>query len=230
MKLIDLTLELKDGMQTFPGHPALSIKVQSSFENSKERYLPPCNGFESRFISFSDHSGTHVDAPLHFIANGQSVTDMDIYKLMGTALLLDVSELKRPEEAVTKDILEEAERKQGVYVEKEDIVLIKTWKKGWGEAGFFEAKALSACAGEWLSNKQVNVVGIDLPNIDVNENMRRDVHMNLLSKNIYIVENLVNLELVPRTSRFIFIGIPLKLSNATASPIRALAMLDAQII
>lgn len=230
MKYIDLTLELYDGLRTYSSHPPVEIKEQSTFENSRSRYVEPCIGFESRMLSFSDHSGTHVDAPLHFIKDGESTEKMDISKLLGTALLLDVTPFKKPSEPVTREMLEEAEIRQGIYVEKGDIVLIRTWEGNWGDDGFFDAQALSPCAGKWLADKEIHVVGIDLPNIDIHHNMKREVHLEILGKKIYIVENLINLDKLPAYSRFIFMGIPLRLKNATASPIRALAILDAQFI
>ncbi len=230
MRLIDLTLELYDGIQTYRSHPPIAIKEQSTFLSSGERYIEPCEGFESRMISFPDHSGTHVDAPLHFIRNGASTEKMQIEKLLGSALLLDVSNMKRPDEPVTKEMLEQAERDQGLYVEEGDIVLVRTWKGEWGAEGFFDAEAFASCAGKWLAEKKINVIGLDLPNIDQNSNMKREVHMELLAQNIYIVENLVHLDQVPTHSRFVFMGMPLKLRDATASPIRALVVLDAQFI
>jgi arylformamidase len=230
MKIIDLTLELHDGLITYAGHPPIQIKEQSTFESSKKRYIHPCEGFESRLISFSDHSGTHVDAPLHFIKGGDSAENIPVEKMFGEALILDVSNLKRPDEPVTKELLEEAEQKQGVYVEKDDIVLIRIWSKKWGDEGFFEALALDESAGKWLADKKVRVVGLDLPNVDVNHNMHRGVHLDLLGNHIYIVENLINLDQLPNHSRFMFFALPLKLKNATASPVRAVAVLDAQLI
>jgi len=230
MNYIDLTLELYDGLTTYKSHPPISIKPSATFESTGHRYEPPCLGFRSSMISFSDHSGTHVDAPSHFMKDGISAEAMDVSKLLGSALVLDVTPWKMPEQPVTADMLAEAEKTQGLYVEEGDIVLIRTWRGEWGEDGFFEAKALEASAGKWLAERNIGVVGLDLPNIDVHDNMKREVHLELLDKGIYIVENLVNLDKLPKLSRFIFMGMPLKLRGATASPIRALAILDAQFI
>jgi kynurenine formamidase len=230
MNYIDLTLELYDGLTTYKSHPPISIKPSATFETTGHRYEPPCLGFRSSMIAFSDHSGTHVDAPSHFLQDGASAEALDVRKLLGSALVLDVTPWKKPDEPVTAEMLKEAEKKQGLYVEEGDIVLIRTWTGQWGDEGFFEAKALDASAGKWLAERNIYVVGLDLPNIDVHDNMKREVHLELLAKDILIVENLVNLDKVPTHSRFIFMGMPLKLRGATASPIRALAILDAQFI
>ena len=228
MNIIDLTLEVYDGLQTYASHPPISIAEQSTFESSKDRYVPPSEGFESRMLTFSDHSGTHVDAPIHFIRNGETASDMAIERLIGSGWLLDVSDTKRPDEPVTREMLEKAEHDQGITVNG-SIVLVRTRKGEWGDASFFEEKAFAKSGGEWLVEKNVAVVGLDLPNLDINDNMTREVHMDVLGSNIYVVENLVNLGQLPADRPFTFVGLPLKLKNATDSPIRAVALVDTEI-
>jgi kynurenine formamidase len=179
-------------------------------------------------LKFSDHSGTHIDAPLHFIRGGQSTDEMELGRMIGDGLLLDVSDFKKPDEAVTREMLERAEQQQKVFVKENDIVLVRTRKGQWGEEGFFQEHSFDRSAGDWLVEKRVNMIGLDLPNIDVNDNMKREVHMKVLGSGIYIVENLINLESLPKDQYFQFIALPLKLENATASPIRAIAMLKNQ--
>ncbi|MBY7144536.1 cyclase family protein [Virgibacillus sp. NKC19-3] len=226
MKLIDLTLELYDGLQSFKSHPPFEIKEHSTFENSGHRYISPCKGFESRLITFSDHSGTHIDAPVHFIEGGETASDMTLDNTMGEAVFLDVSDFKSQDEAVTDAMMKSAEEKQGIQVRENDIVLVRTRKGTWGDENFDEAKSFAKSAGEWLTNKKVKTVGLDLPNIDVNDNMKREVHMEVLGKNMYIVENLINLEKLPKQRRFQFQALPIKMKNATASPVRAIAFVD----
>lgn len=57
MNIIDLTLELHHGLRTYASHPSVSIAEESTFETSKDSYIPPAEGFESRMLTFSDHSG-----------------------------------------------------------------------------------------------------------------------------------------------------------------------------
>ncbi|KOY84145.1 cyclase family protein [Lysinibacillus macroides] len=225
MKIIDLTLEIFDGLVSYTSHPPIAIQAESTFENSGHRYTAPCEGFESRFLRMSDHSGTHIDAPIHFIRDGESTAEMDLTKTYGAAVVLDVSSIKAPYEPVTADILTKAEQRQGITVQPGDIVLVRTRTAQWGEGDFFAEHAFATCAGDWLLEKQVKCIGLDLANIDVHDNMKREVHLKLLSAPIYIVENLVNLEQLPLHERFTFMALPLKLKNATASPVRAVAFI-----
>src|SRR4051812_27676596 len=107
MKLIDLSLEIYDGLRSYTSHPPIAIAEESTFENSGHRYVAPCEGFESRMLKMSDHSGTHIDAPLHFMRDGESTAEMDLSKAYGEAVLLDVSDFKDPFQAVTREMLEE---------------------------------------------------------------------------------------------------------------------------
>lgn len=225
MKIVDLTLEIFDGLVSYTSHPPIVIQPESTFDNSGHRYTAPCEGFESRFLRMSDHSGTHIDAPIHFIRGGESTAEMDLTKTYGQAVLLDVSSVKAPDEPVTADMLTKAEQRQGIKVQPDDIVLVRTRTAQWGEDGFFTEHAFATCAGDWLLERQVKCIGLDLANIDVHDNMKREVHLKLLSAPIYIVENLVNLEQLPLHERFTFMALPLKLKNATASPVRAVAFI-----
>jgi arylformamidase len=225
MKIVDLTLEIYDGLVSYTSHPPIAIQEESTFENSGHRYQAPCEGFESRFLRMSDHSGTHIDAPLHFIRGGESTAEMDLTKACGEAVLLDVSSFKEPQQAVTGEMLTEAEQRQDITVQPGDIVLVRTRTAKWGENDFFTEHAFAPCAGDWLLEKEVKCIGLDLANIDVHDNMKREVHLKLLSVPIYIVENLVNLEQLPLNERFTFMALPLKLKNSTASPVRAVAFL-----
>ncbi|MDQ0879235.1 cyclase family protein [Peribacillus sp. V2I11] len=202
MKIIDLTLELYDGLVTNNDLPAIGIKDEPLEHKGKYDSLP--KGYRSKLISFYDHSGTHVDVASHYSENGESVDTINLKNMFGDALILDVSMLKATHEPVTKDLLEEAELRQGVYVEKDDIVLIRTWGKSWGEEGFFEAQALDDSVAQWLIEKQIHIVGLDLPNADLNQDSESRFHQKLLNNDIYIVENLVNLEKLPKHSRFLF--------------------------
>ena len=79
-------------------------------------------------------------------------------------------------------------------------------------------------AANYLSNKKINAVAIDGPNIDSGINLDFSVHKILLKNNIIIIENLCNLNRINKKI-FKLIAIPLKLYRASGSPIRALAII-----
>ncbi|HSC69875.1 MAG TPA: cyclase family protein, partial [Candidatus Methylomirabilis sp.] len=91
MKIIDLTMELADGVQTHPAHPRCVVIEFASHPATAPRFRPPCQGFASRILMFSDHIGTHVDSPFHFIPAGGTIESVPLDRLVGPAIRLDVS-------------------------------------------------------------------------------------------------------------------------------------------
>ncbi|MGC8622240.1 MAG: hypothetical protein ACP5U0_10025, partial [Caldisphaera sp.] len=95
--------------------------------------------------------------------------------------------------------------------------------------GFFSCQGLDVEAAEFLLKKKIKLVGINLRMFDIVGNKHRPLHMLFLNNETPLIENLVNLEKLPKNSPFLFVGLPLNLKSATASPIRAIAILDSKI-
>lgn len=97
MKIIDLTYDLENNMITYnaPWHPKFLIEQLARI--NKE-------GRETRRVTFGTHTGTHIDAPRHFIENGGTVENISISKLIGPVQIVDFSYLKE-EEPVTLDMI-----------------------------------------------------------------------------------------------------------------------------
>jgi arylformamidase len=209
MPIIDLTMELQDGTATHPAHARCVVLDFSSHAVSAPRFKPPCQGFASKILMFSDHIGTHVDSPFHFIPTAGTIESVRPEQLIGPAVCLDVS-AKRPDEAVTPEMLESAERAAGARVERGDILL---------------CPGLNRAAAEWVAARGVKVLGCDLATPDDPRDMVRPVHLILLGQGILIIEHLVNLDQLP-IPRFQFVGLPLRIKGATGSPIRAVAIIQ----
>ncbi|BCJ86286.1 cyclase family protein [Effusibacillus dendaii] len=222
MKVVDLTVQLYDGLTSYPTHPKFVAMDHITHDFSKPRYIPPCEGYASKIFIMSDHGGTHMDAPYHFFKEGLTIDQIPLEASMGQAVLIDVSD-KEPEQPVTRNMVEEAVRKNQLEVREGDIVLFRCWPGEWNGPGFHDCKSLDASVGDWIVEKKLKAIGLDLPNADINENMQRSVHLALLSRNILIIENLTNLQNLSK-KRFYFIGTPLNLRGMTGSPIRAIAI------
>ena len=95
------------------------------------------------------------------------------------------------------------------------------------EAEFYFSKnpGLAVSAAKYLVSKKINLVAIDSPSIDLGSDLKFSVHHILAKNNILIVENLANLEKI-NSDKFHLITSPLKLKNATGSPIRAFGFID----
>jgi len=224
MRIFDLSQKLYDGLTTHPSHPRVIINNFVGHEFTAPRYKPPCKGFATKQLLISDHAGTHVDAPTHFHADSESIDQQPLDIFFGEAILLDVSD-KEIHKPVDLKLVRQTLQRDRLDVHPGDIVLIRAWSGGWEEDDFHRANGLTIDAAQWLRDRGMKAVGIDLGNIEDNADMTRRVHVYLLQEKIPIYENLSNLGLLP-TKRFLFFGFPLNLKDCTGSPVRAVALVD----
>jgi len=232
-RIVDLGLDLAAGLRTWDVKPPFTILP---YMTARTFAL----GFNTKLLIMEDHTGTHVDATLHFYdgefrsPRGRSIAELPLEKLIGDAVLIDVSD-KDPHEPVSKRLLEARAADQDVQIRRGDIALVRFWSKPWGEPmdEFLDARGLELDACEWLLEQGVKAVGVDHANLEGKlaqefGNLEAPGHVLFLhpSREIPIMENLVNLDRIGRT-RFRFAALPLKMHGATGSPIRAVAILDA---
>lgn len=222
MKVVDLTVPLYDGLQSYVAHPKVTIYDYVTHSFSAPRYKPPAKGFATKLMIISDHMGTHLDAPFHFVEGGKTIDEVSVTDTFGEAVLIDVSD-KPEDQAVTVEMLEEKLQATNETIKEGDIVFIRTWPHEWNAPGFHHYEVLDEAAAHWLADKKVKSVGVDAPNIDTGVDMRRPCHMALLPKGIGIMENVANLDQLSKT-RFFFMGLPLLVKGLSGSPIRAVAI------
>lgn len=174
----------------------------------------------------------------------------DLFKVHGAetidpifrrAVLLDVARIRKvealePAYEVTVADLEAAEAASGTSIEAGDVVLVRTgWASFWSDSPRYlglnsaGAPGPGVAAGRWLAERKPFSVGSDTSAFEVmnHHNITLEVHMILIAQNgIHIIENL-NLEELSREARgaFAFVALPVRISGATGSPIRPLALL-----
>lgn len=202
MKYIDLTRTFTDTMPVYPGDPIPEL-VQIT-DLHKE-------GYTDYKITTGMHVGTHIDAPLHMLDGGKRIPDISVEKFFGRGCLIDA----RGKSIVGVEVLD------GVSVRNGDIVLIMT---GFSEKfGQFDYYTGYPELSEEFANKMIDcgvkIVGIDTPSPD---RPPFKVHKLLLGKEILIIENLANLELLLGAAEFEIFALPAKL-NTEAAPARVVA-------
>ncbi|MHC1693520.1 MAG: cyclase family protein [Sphaerochaetaceae bacterium] len=220
--IIDLTIPLKDGLKMLGTFPPVAIKDFFTFENTRDRYVPPCQGCKTTLISLIDHIGTHVDSPVHFISGGKDISQLPVDAYMGDAVFLDVSE-KDHSEAITADMLRKHFAQLNLIVNPGKILLLRCTRKKWSEEGFLTVHTLSEDAAYLIVHMGFKAVGIDCMAVDSLEDLRRPAHMVLLSHEVVIIEGLNNLWEIG-SSECHFIALPLKLEGASGSPVRAICI------
>ena len=215
-KYIDLTLPI-DG--------AFRFKVDFKRDLSHEKDRAQATSFQ-----ISAHAFTHLDAPLHMVANGKSIDLFPVEYFIGDAVLLDIP--KGKSEAITASDMEKA----GKMARDGDIVLIRTgWlEKMWGKEGYDDCPYLTKDAAEWLVRLKARIAGYDF----VEDYSVRDFHRkgrinpeDLVVHQILLRNGVLNLEYVNNLSkvlrpRFKIIALPLPLKGCDGSLTRVVAVED----
>lgn len=213
MKPIDLTLTISDRLPTFPGSPRPQFIPW-------ERIIP--DGYNLELLFLSSHSGTHMDAPYHFLKRGDTIEKIPLARLVTDAILIRLK--KAADCAISKKDILHFESKNGKIPDNSTVIFSTGWSKRLGEKSYFEKNpGLAVDAARYLTSKKTNLIGIDSPSIDLGTDTKFSVHHILAKNDVLIVENLTNLEKI-KTTHFKFVALPLKLKNATGSPVRAMAV------
>lgn len=213
MKPIDLTLTISQSIPTFPGSPKPQFILWSTLKE---------NGYNLELLFLSSHTGTHLDAPYHFVKNGAKIHQISLDRLLGNGILIKIKKGKN--KAISKNDLISFERKNGNIPKYSSVFFHTGWQKNLKSDYYFtDNPGLSESATKYLISKEINLVGIDSPSIDLGKDKTFSVHKILAKNNILIVENLSNLNKIS-SEQFDFIILPLKLKDATGSPVRAIAI------
>jgi len=215
MKIVDLTLTVSDKIPTFPGSPQPSF---IPWENVKE------DGYNLELLFLSTHTGTHMDAPYHFLEKGAKIHEISLKKLVSEAVL--IKSKKKDGESITKTDIQKFEKKHGKITSFSSVIFYTGWQKNLQKKYYFTKNpGLSVSAAKYLASKKVSLVGIDSPSIDLGTDSKFSVHQIFAKKGILIVENLANLDKI-KSPKFHLVVLPLKLKNATGSPVRAIAFVE----
>ena len=207
----DLTHLICPDMPMYPGEP--QPEFQPFFKLGKDRVNL------TRLI-MSSHTGTHSDAPTHFISDGISVDKIPLQTFIGEAVVLDVS-MKSIGEGVTNIELDSYSK----IVKAGDIILLYTgtsdhWNKDKDIRQNFTY--LEPSAAEWIVNHQIKCIGIDSFSVEKFGFKEGLAHKMLLSNNIGIIEGLnVNMKQC-LGKRMFLVCLPLFLGGIDGSPARAI--------
>ena len=215
MKIIDLTLTVSDKIPTFPGSPQPNL---IPWENIKE------DGYNLELLFLSSHTGTHIDAPHHFLEKGAKIHEISLKKLVSEAAL--IQSRKGSGQSITKTDIQKFEKKSGKIDGFSSVIFQTGWQRNLQKKYYFTKNpGLSVSAAKYLASKKISLVGIDSPSIDLGTDRKFSVHQIFAKKGMLIVENLANLNKI-KSPKYHLVVLPLKLKNATGSPVRAIAFVE----
>ncbi|MEJ7841330.1 MAG: cyclase family protein [Rubrobacter sp.] len=218
---IDLSHTLEEGIPAWPTHARFSSTI---YESQELGDVATHHG-----LTISEHTGTHMDAPLHFVPEGPAHYGTDgipLERLAGRAAKIEATDLG-PDDLLTVDHIASWEREHGP-IERGDRVLVRYgWDERWttgleGRRFLEDWPGLSGGAAEYLVGKGIALVGCDTLAVDAAGSPENPAHHALLGNEVYIVENLKNLDRLPPFS--LFLALPLKIKGGSGSPVRAVAL------
>jgi kynurenine formamidase len=230
MQFIDLSRELYHRTPTHPSHPPIVMGVWNDHNEIKQA---GATRFTSKAyaLSLSDHAGTHVDAPCHFNPDPKapSIDQVPLENFYTEAICLDLSHVSLRHE-ITVPEMEQALRQSGQTIKARDTVLIEMGvnKRLWGTPSYLhDFPGLHVDAVHWLADRQILMFGVEAVSPAPEGEANFKAHMACAARGITHMECLWNLDKLVGKGRFRFVGFPLKIRGGTASPIRAVAILDA---
>jgi arylformamidase len=206
---IDITRPLREGMPVWPGDPEFRLT----------RFCAMAQGEIANVsaVSMSLHTGTHVDAPLHYLAEGDSLDALPVDALMGWARVLNFGQ-GRPIRATD---LESAGIRSGERILLKTAVEDALEEIDPQEGGFrADLAAVAPDAARYLAASSVRAVGIDALSIGPFGGEGDETHRILLGAGIWVMEGL-DLRGVP-AGEYELICLPLRVAGADGAPARAL--------
>lgn len=233
-RLIDLSYDFSD--KTVYWVTAKEFEKETVAEGMTEK------GFYYSAYNFStaEHGGTHIDAPIHFAENRQTVDQIPLENLIGPAVKINVAEKTAADRDYRIGVgdLTAWEKKNG-QIPPRSIVLLETGfgkfypdkEKYLGTAGRGEEAVkdlhfpgLAPEAARWLAGeRQIRAVGIDTASIDHGQSEDFQSHVILMKENIPAFENVANLDQLPAAG-FQIIALPMKIKAGSGAPLRIVAI------
>jgi len=222
-RLIDLTRRLEPGIPSYPTHPKYFHMQWCSLGDPAEMNQ----------LVLGEHTGTHIDAPSHFVRDGsparKHIDELSLKGFLGRALTMRFGPFEPRDQFVTRADIESWEREH-TPVREGDIVLIDfQWAHRWtlipeGFAFLERWPGLSRDAAEYLRDREVSIVGTDCISLDPGDGGGGELgaHYTLLPAGVLIMENVGNLDQLPDES--FVIALPLPIAHGTGSPVRAVAL------
>ena len=213
---IDLTHPFVEGMPTWPTHPRFAHPVVSSFEAG----AVSCN----HAIGMSEHTGTHFDAPAHFIRHGLTIDRIPPDRFFSRMITIPARGTG-PNGTVSAAAIRAFEGTHAPVEAGDAVFFHFGWDRLWYEdpPAFLENwPGLDADAADYLAARGVRAVGSDCLSIDPAPSTEFPAHRILLGSGILVGENFNNLGLVPPVATLA--AMPLPFVEGSGSPLRAVAL------
>jgi len=205
MKIIDISWPISKATTGYKDKNIVQFEDTKSFVQ---------DGARETKITLSSHTGTHIDAPSHFLKDGKTIDEMHLDRFIGSCKVLDMMAVM---ERITRDWLQDQD------IQENDIILFKTQNSATSATDLFTPHFiyLEVSGAEYLVEKKVKAVGIDYLGIEHSQHGHL-THLALMHADITIIEGLRLGHVEPGTYQFICL--PLYVVGLEAAPARAILM------
>jgi arylformamidase len=214
--LIDLTMPMSERTIPFPGHPPTELEPI---------HTSSAEGLRNTVMRSSLHTGTHIDAPLHCVAEGASIDQIPIERFWRTAMRLDLGE---PDAGATIDLAWLDAAGYAPARVREAILLLATgWTdRAWQSKRLFEdMPVLGEDAAVAIAAARPAALGLDFA---VDRGAPWQNHAALLRAEVALIENLMGLRALPAEG-FEVIAFPQRLAGESAAPARVVASIPREV-
>jgi kynurenine formamidase len=209
--IIDLTHPVRESMPVLPGDPPPEIRDALTLQR---------DGCSVQSIRFSNHLGTHMDAPSHFVPDGASIERIPPQVLVGPAAVLDFTDKGRG----ACICMEELQSRMPASPLPERLLLKTGWDAHFETGGYFDGfPVLTRRGAQYLASLDIGLLGMDTPSPSPFDDPGQAIHRVLLGSGLVLLESAANLTALPAV-RFELIALPLALAGCSGSPCRALAV------
>ena len=211
MRIVDLTHPFANGMPVFPGLAEPAFRPIATV---------PEDGYAMTELHLLNHIGTHVDAPAHQIAGGDTLDVIPLERFVTHALTIDVAD-REPGPLPWSELEPELD---GLHP-GDILFLCSDNARNWGSQAYWTGWSYpDAECTRALLRRDISAIGFDGPSADPVDSTTQELHRLWLSAGRMIIENVANLtELPPRAQ---VVVAPLKLTGANGGPARIFALLD----
>jgi arylformamidase len=210
VRIVDLSQHYDDEMPIFPGLPEPSFRPIARVEE---------DGYAMSEYHLLNHIGTHVDAPSHQIAGGDSLDEIALERLVTDAVTLDVS-AREPGPLSGAELEPHLDK-----IRAGDIVFLYSDNgRHWGSEAYWTGWSYpDEEASRLLIGKGISAIGFDGPSADPVDSTTFDLHRIWLGAGRMIIENATNLDQLPERTPVVVA--PLKVRDANGAPARIFALI-----
>lgn len=206
MRVIDISVPLREGTPSYPGDPPFAKAV------ARSRALG--DAAEVSRLTLSSHAGTHVDVPFHFIEGGADLSAVGLAAFVGRCRVVDLTGLRRVDAADVEELA-------AVPGER---ILVKTDNSAlWARDDFAaDYVYLTAAAARVLAARRVALVGWDYLSVEEFGAADAPAHKVLLAADVMILEGLNLADVTP--GEYFLAALPLALAEGDGAPARAVLL------